>query len=156
MLSSFQRGDCLSGIVTYFGPVVIRLFRLATAVESSERRKTHNVRFVPFPNAYAPAMPLRAKASRWRRLIDRNCAAASADTKGSGGMGFISFSRVPVGLRRSLFCQPGRTRETASPALLLTSIRVVVKRTDQAIAGQVSWGPYGRACNLSELAGISC
>src|SRR5664279_5204747 len=40
MLPSFQRGDCLSGIVTYFGPVVIRLFRLATAVESSERRKT--------------------------------------------------------------------------------------------------------------------
>src|SRR5271157_3666918 len=108
MLSSFQRGDCLSGIVTYFGPVVIRLFRLATAVESSERRKTHNVRLVPFPNAYAPAMPLRAKASRWRRLIDRNCAAASADTKGSGVMGFISFSRVPVGLRRSPFW-PTRT-----------------------------------------------
>src|SRR5271165_4747914 len=134
MLSSFQRGDCLSGIVTYFGPVVIRLFRLATAVESSERRKTHNVRLVPFPNAYAPAMPLRAKASRWRRLIDRNCAAASADTKGSGVMGFISFSRVPVGLRRCPFlANPDGCEKRLSPALLLTSIRVVVKRTDQAI-----------------------
>jgi len=51
---------------------VTRRFRLATAPESSERRKTQSVRFVPVPNAYAPAIPLRAKASRWRRLIDRN------------------------------------------------------------------------------------
>src|SRR5271166_2122183 len=143
MLSSFQRGDCLSGIVTYFGPVVIRLFRLATAVESSERRKTHNVRLVPFPNAYAPAMPWRAKASRWRRLIDRNCAAVSADTKGSGVMGLISFSRVPVGVRRCPFRSMRTGAKTASPALLLASNRVVVKRTDQAIAVQARWASVG-------------
>src|SRR5664279_5587770 len=143
MLSSFQRGDCLSGIVTYFGPVVTRLFRLATAAESSVRRKTHSVRLFPFPNAYAPAMPWRAKASRWRRLIDKNCAAVSADTKGSGVMGFISFSRVPVGVHRCPFRSMRTGAKTASPVLLLASNRVVVKRPDQASAVQARWASVG-------------
>ena len=155
MLSSFQRGDCLSGIVTYFGPVVIRLFRLATAVESSERRKTHNVRFVPFPNAYAPAMPLRAKASRWRRLIDRNCAAASADTKGSGVMGFISFSRLPVGLRRFPFW-PTRTDARNGFSSALVSFKSRVRQTGwPGESRQALWAPWGLACNLAALAGVS-
>src|ERR1039457_4136660 len=111
MLSSFQRGDCLSGIVTYFGPVVIRLFRLVTSAESSARRKTHNVRLVPVPNAYAPAMPWRAKASRWRRLIDKNCAAVSADTKGSGVMGLSPFREYQLAFAGVLFGQCGRARK---------------------------------------------
>ena len=56
---------------------------------------------------------------------------------------------------RLSFDQRGQAHGTASPALLLTSNRVVVKRTDQAIAGQVSWGPYGLASNLAALAGVS-
>jgi hypothetical protein len=102
MLPSFQRGDCLSGIVAYFGPVVTRVFRLATALESSERRKTHTFRFVPVPNEYAPAIPLRARARRWRRLIERNCVAASADTNGSGAIGSVSL-REPFAQSKNMF-----------------------------------------------------
>src|ERR1035438_1413649 len=143
MLPSFQRGDCLSGVVAYFGPVVTRVFRFATAPESSERRKTHTVRFVPIPNAYAPDIPLRASESKWRRLIDRNFAAVSGDTKGSGAMGFISFSRVPVGVRRCPFRSMRTGSKTASQALLLASNRVVVKRPDQASAVQARWASVG-------------
>jgi len=52
--------------------------------------------------------------------------------------------------------QPGWARETASPALLLASNRVPVKRAEQLSAVQTPWASVGLACNLTELARISC
>ena len=64
-----------------------REFELAMASDSSESRKTQTLRCVPVPSGYAPASPLRASASRYRRLTDKNPAALSADTKASGALG---------------------------------------------------------------------
>ena len=60
-------------------------------------------------------------------MIDKNCAAASADTKGSGVIGFVSLSRASSG-RLSFF----RTRRTVSrndSSCVLVSFRLRVRQT---------------------------
>jgi hypothetical protein len=64
-------------------------------------------------------------------VIDKNWAAVSADTKGSGVMRFVSPSRASSG--HSVFGPRERARKSASPALLLALNRLVVKQADQAI-----------------------
>ena len=156
MLSSFQRGDCLSGIVTHFGPAVIRLFRLATAPESSESRKTHTLRLFPVPNAYAPAMPFRARARRCRRLIDKNCAATSADTNGSGVMGFLSFRDRHSSSQVSLSVTRKISINGFSSALVIFKSRCSQTGSSGACCPGTLVVTWERSCNLVSLAGMAC
>ncbi len=93
--SSFQRGlpDAGSHSFREFGSV----FFAAMAAASSASRNTHVLRLSPVPRGKAPAIPLLARASRKRRSMDRNSAASSAETNGSGLKFSIALITSPSG-----------------------------------------------------------
>ena len=68
----------------FFDFGVVRCCSISAA--SSESRNTHTFLTVPVPSGYAPAKPLRASARSWRLFTDRNRAASSAETNGSGAL----------------------------------------------------------------------